>query len=50
MGADGEAPHAMDTNGMRIVAADGDSEADMRAADIGHEAQHRGRVKALDIL
>jgi hypothetical protein len=40
----------MDTNGMRIVAADGDSKANMRAADVGHEAEHRGRVKTLDIL
>jgi hypothetical protein len=38
MGAHGETPDAMDTNGMRIVAADGDSEANMRAADVGHEA------------
>lgn len=38
MGADGEAPDAMDTNGMRIVAADGDSEANVRATDVGHEA------------
>ena len=48
MGAHGEAPDAMDANGMRIVAADGDSEADMRSADVGHEAQHRGRVETLD--
>jgi hypothetical protein len=38
MGAHGEAPDAVDTNGMRIVAADGDSEANVRAADVGHEA------------
>jgi hypothetical protein len=38
MGAHGKAPDAMDANGMRIVATDGDSEANMRAADVGHEA------------
>jgi hypothetical protein len=50
MGADGEAPDAVDTYGMRIVAANRDSETNVRAADVGHEAQYGGRVKALDFL
>ena len=45
VGANGVAPDAMDVDAVGRRATDRDAEADVRAADVCYQSQHRGAVE-----